>query len=235
MHLFYAEPGDILESSLIVRGQEAEHIIKVLRHSVGDEIFVTDGIGKRYRCEISHFQKKSVFLDILQVEEKTVDRPSVTLCMGIIKKRDRLEFAIEKAVELGVSKIVLFTGDHSQKEKVRDDRLKATAIAAMKQSLRYFLPKIYIEDSLEKVISKHGNEQTIVVADETAVDHKINIQSKPEQNYLLVTGPEGGFSTSEREYLSGISPKYYSLGKYRLRTETAAMIMVDRFANLKKQ
>lgn len=231
MNLFYADPKDIQNQNLIVRGQEAQHITKVLRHSVGDTVFVTDGKGKCYRCQINDFKKNTVFLDITEIKEEPTGKPQVTLCMGIIKKRDRLEFSVEKAVELGVAKVILFKGEHSQKGNVREDRLESTAIAAMKQSLRFYLPEINIEESLENAVLSYSGNSRVIIADETIDDSEPNIKSS--QEYFLIVGPEGGFSGNEREFLTTIQADYYSLGKKRLRAETAAIIMVDRFANQK--
>lgn len=231
MNLFYAESNDIQSESLIVRGQEAHHMSRVLRHSVGDVVFVTDGRGTCYECKIQSFQKNAVFLDVLEIKEHTEALPLVTLCLGIIKKRDRMEFAVEKSVELGVSKIIFFKGEHSQKENVREDRLKSTAISAMKQSLRYNLPEIFIEESLEEAVSRHSENSSIIIADETIEDSSSEKYSK--ENYFLIVGPEGGFSKNEREYLNRNEPAYYSLGERRLRTETAAIVMVDRFKKSK--
>lgn len=233
MHLFYADPRDIQGQSLIVRGQEAEHITKVLRHSVGDKILVTDGNGNGYECQIRDFKKTTVFLDVINMREELLSKPQVSLCLGIIKKRDRLEFAVEKAVELGVSKIILFNAEHSQKGNVREDRLVSTAISAMKQSLRFHLPEIVIEDSLEHAVSSHKNKAKVIVADETKKNVAKKTDTKNIHHFFLIIGPEGGFSKREREFLATIHPEYYSLGNKRLRAETAAIVMVDRFAGFK--
>lgn len=232
MNLFYADSKDIQNQSLVVRGQEAQHIAKVLRHSVGDTVFVTDGKGKCYTCQIRDFKKTTVFLDIIEIKEEPLGKPEVTLCMGVLKKRDRLEFAIEKAVELGVSKVILFKGEHSQKGNVREDRLESTAIAAMKQSLRFHLPEIVVEDSLENAVLSYSGTSRVIIADETIDDSAPNFKQN-QRDYFLIVGPEGGFSENERDFLSTIQADYYSLGKKRLRTETAAIIMVDRFAHQK--
>jgi len=211
---------------MIISGQEAIHVTKVLRHSVGDNILVTDGRGTGYKCEIIDINKSDVILLIKDSKKKQQYGTTVSLCMGILKKRDRLEFAVEKAVELGVHKIIIFEADHSQKANVREDRLQNTAISAMKQSVRFFRPEIFIEDSIEDAISNHVNDEYLVVADET-LDKSQSLPTE-KNNYVVVVGPEGGFSKNEREYLKNREPIYYSMNKHRLRTETAAIIMVDR-------
>lgn len=232
MNLFYAEPEKIRSNSITVERQEATHISKVLRKSEGDQISVTDGKGNEYDCKIIHVKKKRVFLEIISHKTHPGPDPIITLCMGIIKKRDRLEFAVEKSVELGVSKIVLFEGEHSIKGNVRIDRLKNTAISAMKQSLRFYLPEIVVEENLLDAVSTHAQDTEIVQADETTQESKYSNRGQPNE-YFLIVGPEGGFSSHERNVLMNFDPQYYSLGSQRLRAETAAMVMVDRFANLK--
>ncbi len=232
MNLFYAKPSDIQGKSIVIEGQEAIHISKVLRHSEGDKILVTDGKGNEYECDIINVKKKSIYLDILGSQTYPKPEPQITLCMGIIKRRDRLEFAVEKAVELGVSQIVLFEGEHSQKGNVREDRLESTIVSAMKQSLRFYLPEVCVEKNISDAISKHAQNSTLIFADET-VEGSHQIEKNQSDKYFLIVGPEGGFSSNEREIVKSFEPEYYSLGKHRLRAETAAIVMVDRFAHLK--
>lgn len=232
MNLFYTNPSDIQGNRVVIEGQEAIHISKVLRHSKGDQILVTDGKGNGYECKIFDIKKKSVYLEILNIQSHSEPEPKITLCMGIIKKRDRLEFAVEKAVELGVSKIVLFEGEYSQKGNVREDRLESTAISAMKQSLRFYLPEIVVEKNITEAISKHAQNSALIFADETVEESNQDKKDLSEE-YFLIVGPEGGFSSNEREIVKSFDPKYYSLGKFRLRAETAAIVMVDRFSALK--
>lgn len=231
MNLFYVKPGDVQGKSIVIDGQEAIHISKVLRYSEGDQVFVTDGLGNEYDCKIINLKKESVYLEIVNSDRHIETNPKITLCMGIIKKRDRLEFAVEKAVELGVSKIVLFEGEHSQKGRVREDRLESTVISAMKQSLRFFLPEMIVEKNLSDAISKHAENTEIVLADETVVESDQGKKYQPNEFFLMV-GPEGGFSSSERKYIKNFNPTFYSLGAHRLRAETAAIVMVDRFVRL---
>lgn len=232
MNLFYAKQDEVRGNSIVIEGQEAVHISKVLRHSRGDQILVTDGKGNGYECKILDIEKKKVYLEILNTQSHSEPEPQITLCMGIIKKRDRLEFAVEKVVELGVRKIVLFEGEHSQKGKVREDRLESTAISAMKQSLRFYLPQVVVENHISEAISKHAQNSTLILADET-VDKPGPEKKNLSSEYFLIVGPEGGFSSNERALVKKYDPQFYSLGKHRLRAETAAVVMVDRFTNLK--
>ena len=232
MNLFYAEPKDVKPPQIYLRGQEAKHAGKVLRFRTGDSIHITDGRGIIYQCKIARIDSESVVADIVTSEAEEKKHPEISLLIGLIKKRDRLEFAIEKCVELGANRIILFPGDHSEKEKIRIDRAEAAVKSAMKQSIRCYLPEIILEDNLRNALKKFSKGKTVVVADETkGGKENLTIANSEEAGYLLVIGPEGGFSKSERIALDEAGAIAYSLGEKRLRTETAAIVITDRFNN----
>lgn len=229
MNFFYSPTSLIKPNSLKLTGQEAKHATRVLRIRPGDQIHITDGVGKLYHCNVSEVQKNDVVCHILDIEVEERKSPYVTIIIGLIKKRDRLEFAVEKCVELGVDEIVVFRGDHSEKGNVRLDRLESTALSAMKQSLRVFLPKVSFAENLADAIELSKVSATLIYADET-LEKKVS-QSHLNSNLMLVVGPEGGFSESERNILKDKGGVPYSLGDKRLRTETAAVTITDRYKN----
>lgn len=229
MNLFYAFPKDIHLPNITIRDQEAIHITKVLRFQTGDKLHVTDGVGNLYFCEIRNIRKSMVDLSIVDKKSEERSTPFITLCIGNIKKRDRLEFAAEKATELGVDRLIIFRGDHSQKEKIRKDRIESTVVSAMKQSVRLYLPEILFEESLKSVLQHQKEGEFLLMADETT-DSTLNMDQS-ENPLFMIIGPEGGFSKSERDILDKNNAQRISLGNKRLRTETAAIIMVDRFKN----
>lgn len=226
MNLFYALPKEIRQTEITIRDQEAVHITKVLRFHIGDKLHVTDGIGNLYFCEIRSFGKSNVDLFIVDKKSEERSAPFITLCVGNIKKRDRLEFAAEKATEMGVDRLIIFRGDHSQKEKIRKERIEATVLSAMKQSCRLYLPEILFEESLKSVMGHKKEGDQLLMADETS---NSELKADRGKNLFLIVGPEGGFSKNEREILRENNAHRLSLGNKRLRTETAAIIMVDRF------
>ena len=232
MNLFYANPEDIHLPEVLIRDQEAKHITKVLRYMVGDMLDITDGNGSKFSCKISWIDKDRVTAEVIENQSEERRLPWITLCVGIIKKRDRLEFAVEKAVELGVDEIIVFRGEQSQKQNVRIERLKDTALSAMKQSLRFYLPEVRVESSLKKALNSMDENASAIVADETAgEDHSFEKLTSGREKITLIVGPEGGFSKKEREEMDQRGVLCYSLGEKRLRTETAALLMVDRFKN----
>lgn len=222
MNLYYTSPKSILGDILRIEGQEMIHAVKVMRHKTGDKLDVTDGTGYIYRSEITHIGKREIEARIIERVLIQPESPELILVMGIIKKKDRLEFAIEKAVELGVSGIALFDGDHTEKKGVRIDRLETIAISAMKQSLRTNLPEIVHYKSLDQCLSGF-NDAKILIADEVA-DKQSGIKlADGNSRILIVIGPEGGFSERERELWNKYPVQRISLGTHRLRAETAAI------------
>ena len=193
---------------------------------------VTDGSGKKYECEIEEVTRSELSLKILNSTTEERPKPFLTICIGNIKKRDRLEFAVEKMTELGADRIIVFKGEHSQKENVRTDRLEAAALAAMKQSLRVYLPQIVVEKSLQTALALLNDHDKLLMADEIA-DHENSLTQDLDdhESIFIAIGPEGGFSEKERELLAGRAAGIVSLGPKRLRTETAAITATDRFKN----
>ncbi|MDZ7756905.1 RsmE family RNA methyltransferase [Rhodohalobacter sp.] len=229
MNIFYSPTSSITPNSLKLTGQEAKHATKVLRVRVGDQIHVTDGAGQLYHCEVADIQKSDVICNILDTNTEKRKSPYVTLVIGLIKKRDRLEFAVEKSVELGVDEIIVFRGDHSEKGNVRLDRLESTVLSAMKQSLRVFLPQVSFVENLSDAVDAREESTSLIYADETFNER--GLESRLNNKLMLIVGPEGGFSESERNLMKKLGGIPYSLGEKRLRTETAAVSITDRYKN----
>ncbi|MDX1637307.1 MAG: RsmE family RNA methyltransferase [Balneolaceae bacterium] len=232
MNLFYAPPEQIQGNRIELEGQQARHAAKVLRYGEGDRISVTDGAGFWYDGIVRRVLGEVVLVEITGREQHPPQNPRLTLALGIIKKRDRLEFAVEKAVELGAAEIILYRSDHTVKENIRIDRLESTAVAAMKQSLRVRLPSISLHNSVQEVADRYLSDlgQRMLVAHEKS-DSSPGVPDtfKKEQNLLLVVGPEGGLSGDEVEYLQEMGGWLVSLGQYRLRTETAVVALMSQF------
>lgn len=228
MNIFYCPPSNIRGDIAELGKKESRHASKVLRFSEGDFITFTDGKGGVYEGAIVRQGDKSVQIKVSSKKEIPPYKPHLILGMGIIKKRDRLEFAVEKATELGVSEICFFRSDHTVKENVRMDRLESTALTAMKQSQRAWLPEIKHIPSLEKVLDLHRDACCL------AAHEKINPENTgeyPRNNakMLLLVGPEGGFSEREIEQVRQRGGQLISLGEYRLRAETAAIVFLSSF------
>lgn len=231
MNIFYAPPSQINNGFVELLDQEAKHASNVLRAKEGDKLVIVDGKGGRYEGPIQRITDKSIQVQIENQQKIPVSDPELILGMGIIKKRDRLEFAIEKAVELGASHICLFRSEHTIKENVRVDRLEAKALSAMKQSLRARLPEISLFESFGAMLESFPDAQYL------AAHEKVEANDRPipppktggGEKLLLLVGPEGGFSSDEIAVLREKDVRLISLGRNRLRTETAAVAFLSQF------
>ncbi len=211
--------------------QEAIHASKVMRAREGDKLAIVDGEGGRYEGVIRRITKKSVQVEIEDEQHNLRPKPHLVLGMGIIKKRDRLEFAVEKAIELGAAQICLFRSEHTIKENVRMDRLETLAISAMKQSLQSHLCNVDIYHSLDLMLDSVLVDN-VLVAHEKVNESNGDIDYKSVRNSertLLLVGPEGGFSEDEINDLTDRGGKLVSLGPNRLRAETAAIAFMSQF------
>lgn len=230
MNQFYALSHQINETHIRLKDQEAKHAAKVLRKNAGDTITITDGNGCRYQGIIESIAKNGVVVEISDTIRFRKPNPARVLALGMIKKRDRLEFAVEKATELGISEFILFRGDHSESFKIRNNRVQAAILSAMKQSLRVFLPPVKIAESMDELLATYSSSDTVIVhADQKGKSTEYKL---PEtERLLMVVGPEGGFSEREHSLLKQAGAKGLRLGDYRLRTETAAMVMASTFGS----
>ncbi|HEX6981937.1 MAG TPA: 16S rRNA (uracil(1498)-N(3))-methyltransferase [Balneolaceae bacterium] len=230
MNIFYTPPSQIHSGFAEVTGQEAKHASRVMRVREGDQLTIVDGKGGWYEGVIRRIAKQSIQLKIQSEKKVSFPKPELILGMGIIKKRDRLEFAVEKAVELGASRICLFRGDHTIKEKVRMDRLESIALSAMKQSLRAWLPEISLFQSFEELLQKHSDAACLVAHEKVnPADADLDLKAISEDKLLLLVGSEGGFSDDEIQTAKDKGGKLVSLGSHRLRTETAVVVFLSRF------
>ena len=228
--LFYIPQSDIEANNATLKGQEAIHCLSVLRYKVGDSIYFTDAQSTLFRGAIISAKKGNAVISIQEASiEKDIHIDSYpTLLIGALKNKDRLEFVVEKAVELGVKEIVIVQTERSERAKIRIDRLENVAIAAMKQSKRLQIPSIIVKDSLINALSAYKNA-SIVLAHEQETKLTSNaIASILERNPIVCVGPEGGFTDDEIASINVLDTlSIVSLGDWRLRAETAAIALLS--------
>ncbi len=232
MNIFYAPPAQISESSIELNGQEAKHASSTLRYKEGDKITVVDGKGAWYEGRVGRISPEKVWVEIEKKESQTRRQPFIIAAIGLIKKRDRLEFAVEKSIELGVAEIAIYRGEHSVKQNIRMDRLESIAVSAMKQSLQARLPKVNYFRSLSDLLENYSNCQIFTANKSGKKFGKFSIKSS--KKLLLVIGPEGDFSKKELPLLKEKNTQFVSLGANRLRTETAAITFLNSFLFISK-
>lgn len=232
MEVHFVEASEIHGRTLFVQGGEARHIVKVLRHSPGDELLFTDGTGRYLEAVIDRCEPGAVHAEITATrpDPREEGAPWSTLGLGLLKG-DHFEIAVEKAVELGVHRIVPLQADHcvvKLKDRVvakKLERWQRIADSAMKQSGRSWRCEILRPLPVAEAVLQYGQNTTVIVADEAETgvcDHGL----KPGQPHFGLVGPEGAFSTREKDWLQEQGVRRLSLGPFRLRAETAAITLV---------
>jgi 16S rRNA (uracil1498-N3)-methyltransferase len=203
--------------------EESKHCIKVLRRVKGDLLRITDGKGFFYDAFITKADAQQCFFEITKTIPEPVRNFSIHIAISPTKNPERIEWFVEKAVELGVDEISFIHCKTTERPYIKIERLEKVAISAMKQSLKATLPKVNDIIKLDTLI-KQSKEVSKFIA---YVDHsnpahlqKISIAAS---NYLVLIGPEGDFSESELMIAIQQGFQKVSLGSSRLRTETAGL------------
>jgi 16S rRNA (uracil1498-N3)-methyltransferase len=219
MRLFF-DPNINDNGTHMMSTEESKHIIRVLRMDAGDTIGILDGKGTQYICEISNPNAKKCAVEIKEKQFFPAPNLSIHIAVGPTKQMDRLEWFLEKATEIGITEITLFKSDNSERVKINEDRLQKKLISAMKQSQRFYLPKLNPLISLKELLKTHPNG---------LIAHCYNGGKEGIANYHsqlngpVLIGPEGDFSEAEVQLALDHGYKAITLGDNRLRTETAAL------------
>lgn len=228
MHLFYTP--DISGTRYTLQEDESKHCVRVLRLKIGEEIHLVDGKGGYYKAKILFDNPKACQLEVFETEHDFAKRPYYFhLAIAPTKNTDRIEWLLEKAVEIGIDEFTPLICDHSERRHISVDRLERIAISAMKQSLKAYLPKINEAISFKKIIEQNYEGQKFIahcINESEPVFRKESLQKvyKEENRAICLIGPEGDFSPEEVKLAVEKGFQGVSLGTSRLRTETAGLV-----------
>ncbi len=221
-NLFYISPEQIADDIIVIEGKGLHHLKNVLRKRIGDTIFLTDGEGYRYKGAITQTSSSRIHVEIL--DKNHIQRTAVVdLTLAFVPlKGVRNDFIIEKGTELGVQRFLPFKSMFSvipTLSGTKLNHLRNIAKSAMLQSQRYYMPEIMYQDSLDTLLNCVNDFDCILLAD------KNGKQGVPREisSILYIVGPEGGFDDSEIERFTEKDAQLLSLGRTRLRSETAAI------------
>ena len=235
--MFYAP--DILQT-LMLPEEESQHCVQVLRATAGQEILITDGVGHLYKARITNPHRKHCEVEIIATEQpEPLHEGYVHIAIAPTKNMDRLEWMVEKATEMGVDEITPLLCRHSERKKLNEERLRKIMVAAAKQSLKATFPKLNpLTAFADFVGSAQADDRLIahcMTQEETdGLSVQAAYQPTSQKNaiwqlihransVIVMIGPEGDFSPEEIEL--ALQNKFIpcSLGKARLRTETAGL------------
>jgi len=221
MKLFFGQ----IFPEITIDNDEQQHIAKVLRMREGEEIYLTDGKGNLAKGTLL-FEGKKVTLNVAEVQENLPDfSPKLHIAIAPTKNIDRIEFFLEKAVEMGISEISFILTEQTERKNISIEKLRKQAIGASKQSLRSHFPKINDLQKFSEFMKTLDPETTFVAHCNDNLE-RISLNDLPKiENLTFLIGPEGDFSDREIQLLADRGIKAVSLGNQRLRTETAGIFV----------
>lgn len=218
-----------IATSLTLTEEESRHCVKVLRLVEGDEIEVVDGRGNLYHCRIAMAHPKRCAVDII---EKEVSPPhwkhKIVLGVAPTKMLDRMEWMLEKCVEMGIDRIVPLRCDNSERTTLKTERMKKIMVSAMKQSLKATLPQLDEMTPLSQLLKApwQGDRFIAYCDPELPREQRQSLARliQAGSDVMVLIGPEGDFSPREVAQATEAGFVPVSLGESRLRTETAAVM-----------
>ena len=221
MQLFYLEHP---EKEIILSAEESKHATRVLRKKEGDILNFTDGKGGFYKAEITLADSRKCRLKIVSSDQKEKQHNyHLHIAIAPTKNMDRFEWFLEKATEIGIDEITPIICSRSERKVIKTERGNRILLSAMKQSLKYHLPKLNEAINLNDFIKQDFEGAKYIAHCEDGEKKELKTINKTEKSLILI-GPEGDFSPKEIELALQNQFKAVSLGTSRLRTETAGII-----------
>ncbi len=226
MRRFFGKQED---GQVVLEGDEFNHLKNVLRLGVGAEILVSLGDENEYACEVRALEKRRAICQIIGKKVCAGNPRKNIVLFQAITKRDKFEFIVQKATEIGVSKIVPFVSQHviAKVDENKIDRLNTIAVNACKQCERTIPPKIENVKTFDEVLQSFKDFDVVLFANERAEKSDKAKDLKKAQNIAVIVGSEGGFDAKEKDKFTSAGATTVSLGKRILRAETASVAMMS--------
>lgn len=227
MQLFYAP--NIVPPQYTLDEEESKHCVRVLRLRVGDTLHITDGAGNLFRCEITDDNAKHCQVRVVETFAEFEKMPySLTMAVAPTKNIERFEWFLEKATEVGVSGVIPLECAHSERRQIKTEREQKVITAAVKQSLKAYHPVLHQLTRFKDVIAMpFEGVRYIAHCDEAqgaTPKRYLGDEELRGGNVLILIGPEGDFSSDEIAQAVAAGFIEITLGRQRLRTETAAVV-----------
>ena len=228
MYLFYCPD---IASVHTLSEEESAHCVRVLRYTMGDEILITDGRGTTYTARITNPHPKHCDFEILSAEKQQPHHAfHLHIAIAPTKNIERLEWAIEKCVEIGVDEITPLLCRFSERKQLRNDRLEKIILSAAKQSLTPYLPVLHEFTPYDEFLQMTNDQLQMTNVQRFIAhcykDEKRLLRDEIERgrDVVVLIGPEGDFREKEVSDALALGFIPVSLGNSRLRTETAAVV-----------
>jgi len=219
-----------IKETLCLGEEESQHCVQVLRAQIGDQIEIADGCGTLYKAEVTNPNRKHCEVRIIDEQRpEPLHEGWVHIAIAPTKNIDRLEWMIEKCTEMGVDEITPLLCRFSERKVVNDERLQRIMVAAAKQSLKVTYPTIHSLTKFEDFLSQTKADDLFIAHCEDGyaandTKHALQYCLTKGHSVVILIGPEGDFSPEEIALALKTGYRPVSLGKARLRTETAGLV-----------
>ncbi|MEI8176951.1 MAG: 16S rRNA (uracil(1498)-N(3))-methyltransferase [Candidatus Omnitrophota bacterium] len=235
MSRFYVRPEDVRGDTIVVTGDEAHHIVDVMRMGEGDGVVAFDGTGREYVGIIKKISRGGLEITIANVIDATIRKGPLVTLVQALPKRAKIEYIIEKATELGVDEIIpLITERTIVKVSIekRPDKLahwQSIALSAAKQCGRSTIPRVLPVTVFKDLVMSPGNGDISMIAclDERTKPLKEIIAGIAAGRVMIMIGPEGDFTPFEIETALRAGAQAVSLGRLVLRSDTAGLYVLS--------
>lgn len=230
---FFTNSALAVNTSLQLSENAAAHATRALRLEVGDSAIIFNGDGFDYECTLTTIKKNNVVVTVNSTIQVHNESPLSITLLQAISSGDRMDFTIQKAVELGVKSIQPISSQRSvvklsaERAEKRTEHWQNVAISACEQSGRAFIPKISPPISLENWLSRHPENDATRIQLNPIGAKRLSEIAKPASEIQLLIGAEGGLSKEEIELATSQGFQSIVLGPRILRTETAALTAIS--------
>lgn len=225
MQLFYAPEISLPRHQLTE--EESKHCVRVLRMVEGDELHLTDGRGTLHRCKVVDANAKRCVVEVVESHHEWEKLPyRLVMAVAPTKIIDRFEWFLEKATEVGIAEVYPIECFHSERRQIKHEREEKVITAAVKQSLKAYHPTLHELTPVKQLMATDFDGDKYIAHCNSSFGEREYLGNlvKKERDTLILIGPEGDFSEEEINFALQNGFKPISLGKQRLRTETAAVV-----------
>lgn len=237
MYHFFVEQEQIGAELISVTGSDVNHIKNVLRMKPGETVLISSRTGGDYLCKVAEIQQEEVQMEILEARESKMELPARIHLFQGLPKGDKMELIIQKAVELGVYRIIPVDTRRTvvrldaKKEESKGKRWNAISESAAKQSKRSLIPEVSGVMSFREALAETKDYGLKIIPYECAAGmgqtRELIKRAQAGMDIAVFIGPEGGFEEDEIEKAQAAGVLPVTLGKRILRTETAGLCILS--------
>ena len=223
--LFYKEDLNTSSTEVLLDEATSKHIVQVLRMQNGEQLQLTNGKGGLFTVEIIDNNRKRCAVKIIETFDIQRSTNNITIAISLIKNSSRFDWFLEKATEIGVTEIIPFICERTEKTAFKSDRMKTILVSAMLQSQQCWLPVLHEPTKFNSLIQSSSHQQKFIAhCMDDAKRNLADLNNESLSSKIILIGPEGDFTPGEIEFALQNHFSAVTLGQTRLRTETAGIV-----------